>query len=56
MRDPNESSQVDSMSIRDLSDRQGAIKCQLECDSVFRGAVVIREQFRSDCRYGRARC
>ena len=50
MREANEGSQVDSITIRDLSELQRAIQRQLQCGSVFRGAVVIREQFLSDCQ------
>ena len=50
MRESNEDSQVNSMTISDLSELKKAIQRQLECDSFFRGAVGIREQFLSDCQ------
>ena len=45
MQASNEDSQINSMTIGDLSELKQAIQRQLECDSVFRGAEVIREQF-----------
>ena len=50
MRETNKDGQVNSTTIGDLSELQSAIRRQFECRSVFRGAVVIREQFLSDCQ------
>jgi len=50
MQGSNEDSQTNSMTIGDLSELKQAIHRQLECDSVFRGAEVIREQFLSDAQ------
>ncbi len=50
MQGSNEDSQINSMTIGDVPELKQAIHRQLECDSVFRGAELIREQFLSDAQ------